>query len=89
VARLELAPSVLLVGLVILGGVPMSALPVLVAFRTSWVGFLILMGCVFVAWFLYRVVTDTITRFREEFLDDFSDRRQDKSRREGRNSGRA
>ncbi len=44
-------------------------LPVLFAFRTSWVGMLILVGCAFVVYFVVRVIIDTVVWFREEFVD--------------------
>ncbi len=59
----------------------MPTLPILFAFRTSWVGMLVLIGCVFVVWFAVRVVMDTITWVREEFFDDASRGGRERSRR--------
>jgi hypothetical protein len=43
----------------------------LLAFRTSWIGLIFLLGAVFVIWFAYRATIDLIVWFNEEILDDF------------------
>jgi len=52
----------------------------LFAFRVSWVGVLILIGCGFVVWFAVRVVLDTITWIREEVIDDFRKSKRQRSK---------
>ena len=51
--------------------------PVL-AFRTSWVGLIFVLGAIFALWFAYRAALDFVVWFNEEILDDF---RQNKSDR--------
>ena len=50
----------------------------LLAFRTSWIGLIFLLGAVFVAWFAYRAIVDFIVWFNEEIIDDFRRNRHDK-----------
>lgn len=50
--------------------------PVL-AFRTSWVGLVFLLGAVFVLWFAYRAAVDFIVWFKDEILDDFRQNKGD------------
>jgi len=50
-------------------------LTTVLAVRTSWVGILIILGCVGIAWLLLRAVYDLIVWFKEEIIDDFRENR--------------
>ncbi len=53
----------------------------LLAFRTSWVGMLLIIAAVFAVWFAVRVVIDFVNWFRDEIIDDFREARQKRKRR--------
>ncbi len=50
----------------------------LLAFRTSWVSLLFLIGAVFVLWYAFRAASDLVAWFNDEILDDFRERKKDK-----------
>jgi hypothetical protein len=53
-------------------------LPVIFAFRMSWLFVLLLMAAAFVVWLLVRAGVDLITWVKEEIIDDFRDRKRRK-----------
>ena len=53
----------------------------LFAARSLWIGLLLVMAGLFVAWLFVRAAIDFVTWFKEEIIDDFLDRRQNKRSR--------
>ena len=52
----------------------------LLAFRTSWLGALVVLAGVFALWLLIRAAIDFASWFNEEILEDFRDRRKKKKK---------
>ncbi|MFH1921994.1 MAG: hypothetical protein ABIP48_19180 [Planctomycetota bacterium] len=52
----------------------------LFAFRTSWLGALVVLAGVFGVWLLIRAAIDFVAWFNEEILGDFRDRKRKKKK---------
>ena len=48
----------------------------LFAVRTAWVAILVILVCLGLIWFAFRVVVDFVTWFKEEIIDDIRDNRR-------------
>jgi hypothetical protein len=53
-------------------------LPVIFAFRISWIFILFIMAGAAVLWLLVRAGIDLVTWVKEEIIDDFRDRKRRK-----------
>jgi len=48
---------------------------VLLAFRTTWIGFLLIAAGVFLGWLVVRAMVDLAVWFKEEIIDEWRDQR--------------
>jgi len=55
-------------------------LALVLAFRTSWVGILVAVAGVFIVWLIIRAVIDLISWLKDEFIDEFRNRKRKQKR---------